>query len=79
MLILNGWPASTAGDNLLCEQLKYMESVKREVRLGLDKAMSGGKKKGKGGKNAAAEPAPAKENCILAIGTEYPAFQQTVL
>lgn len=79
MLINNGWPVSTAGDNQLSEQLKYMESVKREVRLGLDKAMSGGKKKGKGGKNAAAEPAPAKENCILAIGTEYPAFQQAVL
>jgi len=74
MLLLNGWPQSNAFDRILSDQLGYMESVKRDVRLGLDKAMSGGKKKGKGGKNAAAEPAPAKENCMIVIGTEYPEF-----
>ena len=80
MLISNGWPQAPEGDKLLSEKLNYVEGVKREVRLGLDKAMSGGKKKGKGGKNAAAaEPAPAKENCIVVVGTEYPEFQQAVL
>jgi len=38
--------------------------------------MSGGKKKGKGGKNAAAAPEAPKENCMIAIASVYPEMQQ---
>ena len=59
--------------------MKYMTTLKSEIRLSLDKAMSGGKKKGKGGKGAAAAPEAPKENCIIAIGSTFPEFQQQIL
>jgi len=75
-LLTNGWPESGEVIPLLTTQLKYLESNKREIRLALDKAMSGGKKKGKGGKKGAApaEPEAPKEKCLIAIGSTYPEF-----
>ena len=70
----NGWPEAAASDAILSTQMKYLEGLKREIRLSLDKAMSGGKKKGKKGKGAAEEPAPAKESCLIAIGSTFPEF-----
>ena len=75
----NGWPEAGETDRALASQLKYLEGTKREIRLALEKAKSGGKKKGKGGKNApAAEEAPM-ESCAIAIATSYPEFQQQIL
>lgn len=80
LLVNNGWPAAGPGSTDLSAKFKYLEAIKREIRLSFDRSMTGGKKKGKGGKNAAQAEAPAaKENCIVAVGTEYPEFQKQVL
>lgn len=79
-MVNNGWPEPGIEDPDLSAKLKYMQAIKREIRLSFDRSMTGGKKKGKGGKNAPAQEAPAaKENCIVAVGTEYPEFQKQVL
>ena len=74
-LVENGWPASGETSVAISQQLKYMNDLKSEIRQSLDKAMSGGKKKGKGGKNAAAAPETPKENCLVAIASTYPEMQ----
>ena len=76
MLMNNGWPAGGDVSSSLTQQLKFLTTIKSELRLSLDKASAGGKKKGKGGKGGAAQAAPEapKENCIIAIGTQYPEF-----
>ena len=66
----NGWPQMGPSDATLSAKIKYLDSQKREIRLALDKAMAGGKKKK--GKGAQAEPEGSKENCIIAIGTTFP-------
>ena len=50
ILMENGWPQWGASDAGLSSQLSYLEGLKREIRLALDKSMAGGKKKGKKGK-----------------------------
>ena len=55
--------------------MKYLTTLKSEIRLSFDKAMQGGKKK----KGQAATPAAAKENCLIAIGTSFPEQQTQVL
>lgn len=62
-------------DRALASQLKYLDGTKREIRLSLDKAKSGGKRKPKGGKGAPVAETPM-ESCIIAIGTTFPEFQQ---
>jgi len=49
-----------------------MKNVKSSIRLGLDKAKTGGKKKPK--KGADAEPAKALETCAVFVAKEYPEF-----
>ena len=71
----NGWPEAGPTDRALASQMKYLEGTKREIRLSLDKAKSGGKRKGKGGKNSA--PAAAEvplESCVIVVGKTYPEF-----
>jgi len=69
----NGWPQVGPSEAGLSSKMKYLDGLKREIRLALDKAMAGGKKKGgKKGKGAQAEPEAAKENCIIAIGSTFP-------
>lgn len=75
----NGWPQFGASDSSLSTKLKYLDGLKREIRLSLDKSMAGGKKKGKGGKGQPAAPEAPKENCIIAIGTQFPEMQQQIL
>ena len=74
MLLNNGWPAGGDVSTSLTQQLKFLTSMKSELRLSLDKAAAGGKKKGKGKGGAQAAPEAPKENCIIAIGTQYPEF-----
>lgn len=72
----NGWPKAGPTDRALAAQLKYLDGTKREIRLALDKAKSGGKRKGKNAAPAADTP---MESCIIAIGTTFPEFQQQIL
>jgi len=51
----NGWPKEDPVNPIMTSQMKYLISLKSEIRLALEKAMSGGKKKGKGGKGDAPE------------------------
>lgn len=75
LLMDNNWPEMGAIDPMMTIKMKYMTGLKSEIRLSFDKAMQGGKKK----KGAAATPAAAKENCIVAIGTSFPEQQMQVL
>lgn len=52
--------------------------MKHEIRVALEKAKTGGKK-AKGGKNAAPIVEAPKESCLIAIGSQYPLYQQQVL
>lgn len=79
ILMDNGWPQAGPIDRALASQLKYLEGTKREIRLSLDKAKSGGKRKVKGGKNAAPVADTPMESCLIAIGTTFPEFQQKIL
>lgn len=54
-----------------------MKNVKSSIRLGLDKAKTGGKKKPK--KGADAQPAKALETCAVFVAKEYPEFQKKCL
>ena len=75
----NGWPEAGPTDRALASKLKYLEGTKREIRLALDKAKSGGKRKGKGGKNAPAAEEVPMESCIIAYAMSYPEFQKQIL
>jgi len=75
----NGWPQSGSTDRALASQLKYLETTKREVRLSLDKAKAGGKRKPKGGKNAAPVAETPMESCIVAIGTTFPESHMQII
>ena len=79
ILMDNGWPQAGPIDRALASQLKYLEGTKREIRLSLDKAKSGGKRKVKGGKNAAPVADTPMESCLIAVGTTFPEFQQKIL
>jgi len=73
----NGWPKEDPVNPIMTSQMKYLISLKSEIRLALEKAMSGGKKKGKGGKGDA--PEAPKENCMVVIGNNFPAMQVQIL
>ena len=49
VLIKNGWPQSGEPNQALTAKLKYLETIKRDIRLAYDKAYNAksGKKKGK--------------------------------
>jgi len=71
----NGWPEAGHVNSIMSAQMKFMIAMKSEIRLSLDKAMSGGKKKGKG----PAVPVAPKESCIVVIGNSFPAMQVQIL
>jgi hypothetical protein len=67
------WPvASAPHDKIATDRLAYLRDTKGNIITGLDKAKSGGKKKGK--KGAAPEEAKVIENCIIFVAKEYPEF-----
>lgn len=71
------WPTrSGPNDQTAVDRYEYLKKLKGEVREGLEKAKSGGKKKGK--KDANAEQ-KVIENAALFIAKEYPAFQKQCL
>lgn len=55
-----------------------MKKVKSGLRLGLEKAKTGGGKK-KAKKGAEAEPPKPIENCAVFVAKEYPEFQKKCL
>jgi len=71
-LLCNGWPENGSVDANLTSQMKYLEGIKREIRLALDKSKAGGKKKGK--KGAPAAPETPKESCMIVVGTDFPEY-----
>ena len=80
-LIKNGWMnfGDKPVDKNLSEILSYVQGIKSSVRIANEKALSGGKKKGKAKKGAEPEEPKVLENCIVIIGKQYPEFQQQVL
>ena len=72
------WPTVSAPhDKVAAERLSYLKETKRNIRLGYDMAIKGGKKKPK--KGAEAEPAKVIENCTVFTAKEYPEFQKKCL
>lgn len=54
-------------------------TVKHEIRVGLQKAQSGGKKQKKAKKDAEVTEAPTKSNAVLFVGTSFPEYKRVVL
>lgn len=75
-LIKNGWMnlGDQPVDKNLSEVLSYVQEIKSSVRIANEKALTGGKKKGKAKKGAAPEEPKVLENCIVIIGKQYPEF-----
>jgi len=79
------WPVpSAAVDQVAIDRLGYLKDTKSALRVGFEQAKSGGKKKGKGGKQkkGAAKPddAPKQvDHCVVFIANEYPEFQKRCL
>jgi len=71
------WPKAGPFDKIVAQRLSFLKDVKGAIRLGFDKAKTGGKKKGKKG----AAPAEAKviEKCYVFCAKEYPEFQKKCL
>lgn len=77
-LTKQAWPTRSAPhDSVAADRLAYLKDTKGSIRLGLEKAKTGGKKKPK--KGAEAEPAKTIENCIVFVAKEYPEFQKQCL
>ena len=74
LIINQGWPKVDESmlDPKLGNIMKYLHEVKHNIRLSQAKAQTGGKKS----KKAAAEPVAVKENCVLIVGKEFPAYQR---
>ena len=71
-LNLCAWPKPSAEhDKIATDRLSYLKDVKGSIRLGFEKAKTGGKKPKKG---AEAEPAKVVEKCIVMVAKEYPEF-----
>lgn len=71
------WPKASAGhDKVTSDRLAYLKEVKGNVRLGYEKAKTGGAKKPKKGE---AQAAASVESCTVMIAKEYPAFQKKCL
>jgi len=72
------WPkASGPHDKVSADRLAYLKDTKGSIRLGLEKAKTGGKKKPK--KGAAPVEAKVLENCAVFVAKEYPEFQKKCL
>jgi hypothetical protein len=71
------WPTPSGPfDKTIADRLSLLKDTKSAIRLGFDKAKSGGKKKGK--KPVEGE-AKQLEKCIIFVAKEYPAFQKQCL
>lgn len=70
-------------DQVAIDRLSYLKDTKSALRVGFEQAKSGGKKKGKGGKQPkkgeAVEEPKQMDHCVLFIATEYPEFQKKCL
>jgi leucyl-tRNA synthetase len=70
------WPVvSAAYDKIAGDRLAFLKDTKSSIRLGLEKAKTGGKKKGKG----PAEEAKELSTCVVFVAKEYPEFQRKCL
>lgn len=85
-LLARGWPQVGEVDYDMNSLLNYFVDTKREIRLGLEKASTQGKKGGKGGKKGKGQPAaaeeqkaPALENCHIFVGLEFQDYKKQVL
>ena len=71
------WPKPSAEhDKVSSDRLAYLKDVKGNIRLGFEKAKTGGKKVKKG---AQAEPAKEVTKCFVMVAKEYPEFQKKCL
>ena len=77
ILMNNGWPQGGPTDRALTAQLKFLENTKREICLAVDKAKSGGKRKGKNAGGAAAEV--TLDSCVVAVGKTFPEYKLQIL
>jgi len=59
--------------------LNYLQEVKSIIRLGAQKAQSGGKKAKKNPKGAEPEEKATVENCVIFVGLEFPEYKKKVL
>jgi len=73
------WPTASAPfDKVAADRLAYLKDTKGNVRLGFEKAKTGGKKK-PAKKGAEEAPAISIEKCIVFVALEYPEFQKKCL
>lgn len=71
------WPqASAPYDKVTSERLAYLKDTKGAIRVGIEKAKAGGKKKPKKGEAAEAK---VVEKCTVFVAKEYPEFQKQCL
>ena len=71
------WPKATAAhDKVTSERYSYMKDTKSSIRVGIEKAKAGGKKKPKKGE---APEAKVIEKCTVFVAKEYPEFQKQCL
>ena len=71
------WPVPSAPhDKVASDRLNYMQDMRVCITEGLEKAKSGGKKKGKG-----KQPEETKEisKCYIFVAKEYPQFKKECL
>mmetsp|Transcript_3412 Transcript_3412/g.5764 ORF Transcript_3412/g.5764 Transcript_3412/m.5764 type:complete len:884 (-) Transcript_3412:170-2821(-) len=71
------WPvASAPSDKVTADRLSFMKETKSSIRLGFEKAKTGGKKKPKKGEEVEVKTI---ENCVVFVAKEYPEFQKKCL
>lgn len=72
------WPKPTAPFNkVTADRYAFLKKVKSAIRVGQDKAKTGGKKKPK--KGAEAEPTLDLDSCAVFVAKVYPEFKKNVL
>ena len=70
------WPVVSAPyDKIAGDRLAFLKETKSAIRLSLEKAKTGGKKKGKGPVEAPKE----LSTCVVFVAKEYPEFQKKCL
>lgn len=75
-LTKQAWPVVSAPyDKIAGDRLAFLKDTKSSIRLGLDKAKTGGKKKGKG----PVEEPKELNTCLVFVAKEYPEFQKKCL
>jgi len=70
------WPVVSAPyDKIAGDRLAFLKDTKSSIRLALEKAKTGGKKKGKG----PVEEPKELSTCVVFVAKEYPEFQKKCL